>query len=137
MNDFFLFVWRCTIGPVLLLLLLLCGAVSFLFGGRRFLNGCMMMARHAGMYYAGDATPYYGLYDIRRHYMPEPERTNPLSALLWNVLFGVWLQILFLVLAALCHFLLPWRFGFHMLSLAHGVRNPAYFIECSNGVVCL
>ena len=129
-NKFIFLVWRLTIGPALFCLLLLCGIASIPLGGRRFFTGCLIMARFAGCYYAGGAMPYCGLHEIRGMRYPEPERTNPLSALLWNVLFGVWLQILFLLLAVGCH-LLPISHGYayRMLDIAHGVRNPAYVIE--------
>lgn len=127
MDSFIYFVWRYTIGPALFLLLLLCGAVSFLFGGRRFFTGCWRMARYAVEGYRS-CYSYFGLWELRCSSQQEPERPTWLSSILWKVLLGFWLQILFLILAAVSHFLLP-RSKFiddHMLSLANGVRNPAY-----------
>ena len=136
-----LFVWRCTIGLALFSILLLCGIASVPLGGRRFLNGCKIMALHAGRYgrhgkhfnHIGAGCDF-GLYQIRMSGVSEePEKTNPLSALLWKVLFGIWLQILFLILAVVCHFFLPEGYDLVMLNLAHGVRNPAYVIAYVTG----
>lgn len=127
--DFIRLVWRCTIGYILFSLLFFCGAGGFLLGGRRFFLGCWRMALYAGRYERWNTSWRLGLHAICRDKQQEPERPNLLSVLLWNVLFGFWLQILFLILAAVCHFVLPiLRFDHRMLSLAHGVRNPAYVV---------
>lgn len=99
------------------------------------------MALHAGRYgrygkhfdHIGVAVDF-GLYQIRmRDGSEKPEKTNLLSALLWKVLFGIWLQIIFLILAVVCHFLLPEGYDTVMLNLAHGARNPAYVIAYVTG----
>ena len=138
MDGFIILVWRCTSGAPLFTLLLLCGAVSFLVGGPRFFAGCWRMALTAGGY--TNKKYLSGLWELRSFSHGErrafglradkmPKRTNPISALLWKVLFGIWLQILFLILAAVCHFLMPCDFDYKMLKLACGARNPAYIIE--------
>lgn len=125
--SFIKFLWRCTIGYILFSMLFLCGVGGFLLGGRRFFLGCWRMALYAGTYERGNPFWRFGLHEIFWNEQQEPERPNLLSIILWKVVFGLWLQILFLILTAVCHFLLP-RYQYRMLSLACGTRNPAYVV---------
>ncbi len=124
-DRFLLVVWRCTIGPALFCLLLLCAIASFFLGGWRFFIGCWKMAMFSEIV-DWDS----GLLCTRQHDdlgIGRIRTTNWISLILWTLLVGLWLRILFLTLMVATHLLLfsDWL-AKAMLNLADGARNPAY-----------
>ena len=118
-DRFLLIVWRCTIGPVLFCILTLCGIASFFLGGRSFFRNCWKMASYSFM------VDWDSNIECSHAINLTWEIDFSLSRLLWTLLFGFWLRILFIFLMCFTHLLLcsDWL-AVAMLDLADCARNP-------------